>query len=358
MKYYSISLGIVIFLLINFTSCRNLVTATDMNMKTRPLKDTIGFAQYSWQMDSLMSRISLAGWKKSEVIPWKMAICPHDDYTYVGKLYPELLQNVKAPVLILIGVAHSARKLGIRDSLIFDSYVKWKGPWGLVNVSPVREELIRILSKKYAAVNDTLQMVEHSVEALIPYLQYFNRNISIVPILVPTMNPDRMQECGKALAEAIHKVADSHNWKWGLDYAIVATTDAVHYGNEDWGGSDMAYYGCDDNGNMLARDHEAVIIDSCLKGDVTIDKIRLFSDYTLKPPDYVEYKWSWCGRYSVPVALYTSFYLNEGKPIKGVLAGYSTSITSPHIPVDDLRMGVTAIATSCHWVGYAALGYR
>jgi MEMO1 family protein len=29
-----------------------------------------------------------------------------------------------------------------------------------------------------------------------------------------------------------------------------------------------------------------------------------------------------------------------------------------HIPVDDIRMGRTAIATNCHWVGYAALGYR
>lgn len=357
MKHLTLHSVIIILLLISLISCHSLSTS-DKSMKIRPLKDTVGFAQYSWQMDSLMSRISLAGWKKSEGIPWKMAICPHDDYTYVGNLYPELLQNVKAPVLILIGVAHSARKRGIRDTLIFDSYTKWKGPWGLVPVSPVREEILGQLSGKFAAVNDTLQKAEHSVEALIPYLQYFNRNISIVSVLVPSMKPDRMEACGKALAEAIRNVSESHKWKWGVDFAIIASTDAVHYGNEDWGGSDMAYFGCDESGNKLAREHEAVIIDSCLKGDITTEKIRLFSEYTLKSPDYIDYNWSWCGRYSVPLALYTSYYLNDGKPLTGTLAGYSTSITSAHIPVSDIRMGTTAIATSCHWVGYAALGYR
>ncbi len=193
---------------------------------------------------------------------------------------------------------------------------------------------------------------------LIPFLQYFNRNITIVPILVPAMSPDRMEACGKALAEAIRTVARQHSWEWGTDYAIVSTTDAVHYGTEDWGGINRACYGCDDQGNRKARDHEAVIIDSCLKGEVLPEKIRLFNSYTLNPDNFREYKWTWCGRYSVPLALYTSYYLKDHSKLTGELAGYSTSITSLHIPVDDIGMGRTAIATNCHWVGYAALGYR
>jgi MEMO1 family protein len=172
------------------------------------------------------------------------------------------------------------------------------------------------------------------------------------------MNPDRMQECGKALAGAIDKVAKKHGWKWGTDYAIVVTTDAVHYGNEDWGGVDRAYFGCDENGNKKAMDHESEIIEKCLKGKIQTDNFRLFSNYTLNPDNFREYKWTWCGRYSVPVSLYTSFFLNNSTALNGELVGYSTSITSQHIPVDDLRMGRTAIATSCHWVGYAAIGYR
>ncbi len=327
-------------------------------LKIRPLKDTVGFAQYPWQMDSLMDRIDRTGWDETVAAPWRFAICPHDDYTYVGKLYPELLNNIQAPVLILLGVAHRASQMSIEDSLVFDTYHYWKGPWKNVPVSPAREEIYSLLEGKYAIINDTLQKVEHSLESMIPFLQYFNRDISIVPVLVPAMSPDRMKECGKALADAIRVVAGKHNWVWGADYAIIVTTDAVHYGNEDWGGADMAPYGCDDKGNSLARTHEKEIIDSCLKGDVTLGKIRRFSDYTLNPDDYRIYKWTWCGRYSVPVALYTTYFLNDSIPLSGKLVGYSTSITSTHIPVDDLRMGRTAVATACHWVGYAALGYE
>jgi len=358
MKHYSLAYSFVLILLINLFSCQNKEMGKKSSYKIRPLKDTVGFAQYSWQMDSLMARMDRKGWKKSAGLPWKMVICPHDDYTYVGTLYPELLQNVKAPNLILIGVAHKAAQLRIEDSLVFDSYTDWKGPWKNVPVSPVREELYNLLSKKIAIVNDTLQKIEHSVEAMIPFLQYFNRNITIVPILVPAMNPDRMEVCGKALANAIRIVAKNHKWEWGTDFAVVVTTDAVHYGNEDWGGTDRAYFGCDEQGNVKAREHESVIIDNCLKGEVVPEKIRLFSKYTLNPENFREYKWTWCGRYSVPLALYTSYYLNDSNPLSGELIGYSTSITSPHIPVDDIGMGRTAIATNCHWVGYAALGYK
>ena len=345
-------------LMLNLLACKSDDKARTELSSVRPLKDTVGFAQYDWQMDSLMLRIKRRGWKKADGYPWKLAICPHDDYTYVGILYPELLQNIKAPNLILIGVAHKAAQLSIEDSLVFDSYSKWKGPWKEIPVSPAREQIFNLLRKKYAIINDTLQKMEHSVESMVPFLQYFDRNISIVSILVPAMSPDRMQECGRALAEAIREVAVKKRWEWGRDFAIVATTDAVHYGNEDWGGVDRAYFGCDEKGNIKAREHESEIIEKCLKGNVTPENIRLFNAYTLNPDNFREYKWTWCGRYSVPLALYTSYYLNGSIPLSGNLVGYSTSITSSPIPVDDIRMGRTAIATNCHWVGYAALGYR
>jgi MEMO1 family protein len=352
---------LVIFLCVLFSlisGCSHKETSPFEGNNTRQLIDTVGFAQYSWQMDSLMARIIRTGWKPLISEPWKLAICPHDDYTYTGALYPEVLQNIKTPNIILIGVAHKAANLGIEDSLVFGTHSHWKGPWGNISVSPVRNELYFSLKGKYAIICDTLQKVEHSLEALIPFLQYFNREISIVPILVPAMNKERMNECSKALAAAISAAVNKRGWQWGKDYAIVVTTDAVHYGNEDWGGTDRAYFGCDSTGNKKALAHEAEIIDNCLSGPITREKIRLFSDYTLNPENYREYKWTWCGRYSIPIALYTAYYLNKEKPLTGKLLGYTTSISSRHILVDDIRMGRTAIATNCHWVGYAALGYR
>jgi hypothetical protein len=109
---------------------------------------------------------------------------------------------------------------------------------------------------------------------------------------------------------------------------------------------------------MKALNHEDEIIRKCLSGKVMPENIKLFNTYTLQPDNYKNYKWTWCGRYSVPVTLYTSYYLNNSESLTGELIGYSTSIISGHIPVDDIGMGCTAIATDCHWVGYVAIAYR
>jgi AmmeMemoRadiSam system protein B len=357
MKFKYLICILTLFICVNF-GCKNSRTGDISKTKIRQLVDTVGFAQYPWQMDTIMARLERKGWKKTDGTPWKLAICPHDDYTYVGELYPEILQNIKASNLILIGVAHKAARLEVEDSLVFDTFTHWKGPWKMVDVSPAREEIYSLLSGKYAIISDTLQKVEHSVEAMIPFLQYFNKDISIIPILVPQMNPGRMQACGKALADAIRLVASRHRWEWGRDFAVIVTTDAVHYGNEDWGGSDYAFFGCDTTGNLKALNLEDEIIRKCLTGKVMPENIKLFNSYTLEPDNYRKYKWTWCGRYSVPVTLYTSYYLNNSEPLTGELIGYSTSIMSEHVPVDDIGMGHTAIATDCHWVGYAAIGYR
>ena len=51
-------------------------------------------------------------------------------------------------------------------------------------------ELFSLLKGRFAIISDTLQKVEHSVEAMIPFLQYFDKDISIISILVPAMRPD------------------------------------------------------------------------------------------------------------------------------------------------------------------------
>jgi len=339
-------------------NCRHDKAGRGPGGTTRQLVDTVGFARYGWQMDSLMARIKKTGWKEQGGSPWRLAICPHDDYTYVGSLYPEIIMNIKASTLILVGVAHKAAQLGIEDSIVFGNFSYWRGPWKAIPVSPLRDQLFEDLGGKYAILSDTLQKVEHSIEALIPFLQYFNREITIVPVLIPAMPSDRMKECARAFAGILKSIAGKNRWEWGKDFAIIVTTDAVHYGNEDWGGTDMAFFGCDSTGNRKALQHEHEIIDKTLTGNITPEKISMFSSFTLDPDNYKEYKWTWCGRYSVPFALYLSYYLDGQNALDGRLMGYSTSITSNHIPVDDIGMGRTAIATDCHWVGYAAIGYR
>ena len=333
--------------------------------------DTIGFATHAWQMDSVMARIFRL--KKSGALNayldkasdrgkyWKAAICPHDDYVYAGWLYPAVLRNIKANTVILFGVAHKAKRFNLDNRLVFDSFREWQEPYGNVKISGIREEIMQNLPKDAYIVHDSMQIVEHSVEAIVPFLQYYNHNIKIVSILVPYMPFDRMNELSDQLAASINKVLKADGLVWGKDVALVMSTDAVHYGDEEWGGQNYAQYGCDSAGFSKAVMHEKEIIDNCLVGSLSADRIKRFTGYTLKAEDYKSYKWTWCGRYSVPFGLLTAMKMQSavsGKHLSGKFVGYGTSLNQPKIVVSDLWMGRTAIATLHHWVGYAGVGYH
>jgi MEMO1 family protein len=340
------------------------------NLLVRQPVDTVGFATSQRQMDSVMARIQRGqgpllrmSLKEAGILPdepWKTIISPHDDYSYVGYLYPALFRNIKAKTIILFGVAHKARQLGIENRIVFDSYPYWKTPKGRIPVSAIREEIIQELPAGTWLVSDSLESMEHSVEALVPFIQFFRPDAEIVSILVPAMNYERAGEIAHLLAEAIHKTTGKRDWIWGADFALVISSDAVHYCDEGWGGSNYAFCGADSAGYRAAVKHEWEIIHT-LSGRFTPGKIRKFTTMTVDEKDFRTYKWTWCGRYSIPVGLLTSWVLadiSKIKPLTGFPLGYSTSIDKEPIPVKDIGMGVTAPATIHHWVGYPAIGYK
>ena len=70
------------------------------------------------------------------------AICPHDDYLYAGHVYIHVMRDIEAPLVVLFGVSHTARRRKIQDVLIFDSHSAWMGPYGECTVSPLREAVM------------------------------------------------------------------------------------------------------------------------------------------------------------------------------------------------------------------------
>lgn len=346
--------------------------AMAQKQKVRGIADKVGFAHKVEQISAVAERIKKHQAKElrkarkdaaiSDENSWRLAISPHDDYTYVGHLYPALLENVKTQTVIIFGVAHKARSLGLEDKLIFDSFTHWTGPMGKVRVSALREEIMSHLPKNVYTVNDSMQSIEHSVEAIVPFLQYHRADVEIISILVPAMSYDKMEEIAPLLADAIAKATQKDELEWGKDYSIVISTDAVHYGDEDWGGKNFAQFGTDTAGYNKALQHENKIISECLIDDLKPEKVKKFTEYTVQENDHREYKWTWCGRYSVPCGLLTAYYLQKSlkdDELYGRLVGYGTSIDGrKHIPVEDLGMGVTAPAKPRHWVGYVSIGYR
>ncbi len=366
MKKLILTNFILLFISLFFNYC-SMENETGNKKSIRGLVDTVGFAHLDWQMDSVMQRIDrlnkadLKRTEQPEGTVWKAAICPHDDYKYAGWLYEAVLRNIKAKTIILFGVAHKARKFNLENQIIFDSFDLWSGPYGPVKVSALRDSIINELPNNIYVVHDSMETLEHSVEAIIPFLQYQNRNLEIISILVPYMSYDRMNFISENLVEVISKIINKNNLTLGKDIALISSSDAVHYGDEEWGGKNYAPYGTDSSGNAQAVSHELEIINKCFNGEMTPEKIAEFYSYTVNPDDFREYKWTWCGRYSIPFGLLTAIklqsLLDENKLI-GVPIAYATSIAQKHLKVEDLRMGQTAVATPHHWVGYPAIGFK
>jgi AmmeMemoRadiSam system protein B len=346
------------------------VVAQSRQSWVRKPVDPVGFATKAWQMDSIMARIDRqygprisASLEQAGMRPfsqWKTVICPHDDYTYASWLYPAVLQNIKAETVILVGVAHKAKKFGVEDKIVFGSFEKWTEPYGPVKVSWMQAKLTNLLPSSTWIVHDSLMAEEHSLEAIVPFLQYYNRNITIIPVLVPYMSFSTMKGLSLSLAKAIWQVMQENSLMWGKDVAIVISNDAVHYGDEDWGGKNYAKFGTDSAGYRQAVNFEKELIASTLTGSLKKKKIETFFNTTVSPNDYKEYQWTWCGRYSVPFGLLLTESLSgfTHTSLKGVAISYKTSIDDHPVRVDDLKMGTTANATLRHWVGYAAIGYK
>ncbi len=360
MKKYLLFIPVILSF---FSSCGNFSKHKTM---TRGLVDTIGYAHTASQMDSVMVRIERiqkdeynGHMKFKDDGPAKAVLCPHDDYAYVGELYPSTLQNIKAGTVIIFGVAHKANKLHLENQIIFDSYDYWNGPYGKIKVSGLREKIIKELPKGIYQINDSMQAMEHSVEGILPFLQYFNHNVQIVSILVSPMSYNRMVEISMVLSKAINEATKEENLEWGKGFAFVISSDAVHYGDEDWGGKNFAYYGTACTSYPDTKEHEFEIIHS-IAGIITSDKIKKFTQFTVDDYDYKKYKWTWCGRYSVPLGLLTVNYLKQirqGSGLRGRVIGYTSSLTNMPLPLKDIGMGVTAPAYDHHWVGYAAIRY-
>ncbi|MFK7926136.1 MAG: AmmeMemoRadiSam system protein B [Bacteroidia bacterium] len=328
--------------------------------KIRPIIDTLGFGQYDWQMDSILARIDESD-KQDRSEYWSTVICPHDDYAYAAGLYSRTLAGIRAKTVLMIGVAHRAKNFDLADRIILGTHTHWAGPYGKIRVSALRNDLLNVMQASDFVVHDSMMALEHSLEAITPFLQAQNPAVEIIPILVPYMKFADMDRISEALTEGLAKIMAAKNLKWGEDIAIVISNDAVHYGDEGWGGKNLAPFGSDSLGNAQAREKDKKIIAECLSEEITTAKIKRFTEYSVQPADYKEYQWVWCGRYSVPFGMLVAnkmTLLQKGVAINGKLLDYRTSITNPHIEVSDLGMGHTAPANQHHWVAYCGIGYK
>lgn len=333
----------------------------------RGLQDTVGFSSKPNQIEAIVAlseQLEAAALQKNRekfsTNQWIAGICPHDDHLLAGRVYIHLFQNFRANRYIIFGVAHKAANWGAENVLIFDNFVKWQGPFGQIKVSSLRDELLQGLSKEYYTVNNNWQAEEHSVEGIVPFIQYYQRDAEIVSILVPYMNWNRIAQISKHLADVLAQIIQKNHWKPGEDLAFICSNDGDHYGDQDWGGRNLAPFGADDRGYLKATQQDSSLINEQLTGEITSQKLSSFCERVWGEKDLKEYKIRWCGRFAIPLGLNTINLLKmklTNAPLTGHFLRYDTSYHLGKLPLD-VGLGTTAPNHLRHWVGYSAIGYH
>ncbi|MBP7865132.1 MAG: AmmeMemoRadiSam system protein B [Acidobacteria bacterium] len=332
--------------------------------------DTTGFAPTAAAMDAVRDRsLEAARSRESQLREEKvldggtafaLAACPHDDYAYAGRLYALVLKHIRAPRVIVFGVFHKARVFDCRDKLVFDAFPAWRGPYGPIPVSPLRAELLQRLPQTDRVVSNDMHAVEHSVEAIVYFLQAFRRDVEIVPVLVPHMGWETLDGLAGRFSDALSAVMKAKGWVMGRDVALVCSVDGVHYGDAHWGPSHYCPFGADLEGyrRAAAQDREIAMT---LAGPLDPEKARRFMQRCVDPADVTRYRVTWCGRFSVPFGMVTAARVRESlglPPLSGAILDCGTSVSEAGIDVSDIPgMGVTAPANFHHFVGYTAIGW-
>jgi len=143
-------------------------------------------------------------------------VSPHAGYVYSGPVAAETIARVKVPdTVVILGPNHHGRglplALGLED---------WRMPMGNV---PVNKKLASLILERSEIIreDEIAQQYEHSLEVQVPFLQYFNRSLQIVPIVVSHVSYGVCQAAARDLAASIRDFSEP--------VLLLASTDMTHY---------------------------------------------------------------------------------------------------------------------------------
>jgi AmmeMemoRadiSam system protein B len=282
-------------------------------------------------------------------------ICPHDDFSFAGRVYRRVLPLVTARTVVLIGVFHGYRRFGEHDRLVFDPYRLWTAPDGPVPVSALRAALLARLPREDWTQDSTAHDAEHSLEPLVCWLRHIHPDLEIVPIIVPASHFDRLETLADHLAAALEAEMAARHWQLGRDLAIAISADGIHYGPDfkqaAFGEGGVAAYQ-----QAVAKDH--ALLGGPLRGPLTVAGIRALYGTFVDPDHPDDYRWTWCGRFSVPLGLLTLERLARGAGgATGHPVAYATSISGPELGLRDIGMSPSSPSNLYHFVGYPGAAF-
>ncbi len=145
-------------------------------------------------------------------------VSPHAGYMYSGKVAGKVFGKIEAPdTAIILGPNHTG--LGAPISLYpGESFIT---PLGEAKVD---EELREALSQTCPLLTPDVQAHEHehSIEVQVPFLQFLNPLVKIVPICLSYISIKEVKELGEAISKAVKSFPEKK-------VLIVASSDFSHY---------------------------------------------------------------------------------------------------------------------------------
>lgn len=146
-------------------------------------------------------------------------ISPHAGFIYSGPTaaagYRLLRDYPQIRTALIIGFKHQVDYKGIA---IWDRGA-WQTPLGVTQIDTELASKIRRASK-YIASGESYFYGEHSLETQLPFLQYVNPEIKIVPLQIGLQEKKMIDELVRVVPEAIGE---------RKDVVIIASTDLTHY---------------------------------------------------------------------------------------------------------------------------------
>ncbi len=144
--------------------------------------------------------------------PLRALIMPHAGYKYSGltaSYVTHVLKGKSFSKIILLGPDH---RIGFPDCVVSDADT-WQTPSGLIKIHENAAELRRN-SNMFTSFQAS-DKAEHSIEVILPFLQYFIKDFKLVPIVMGPCDTDRV-------ASAVSSFIDK-------DTLVVASSDLSHY---------------------------------------------------------------------------------------------------------------------------------
>lgn len=336
-----------------------LTSAPVWAQEVRPIRDDVGFCWDAAQMIRLVEYLKEHDDGLPPAGPLVAGISPHDDYLYAGRVYYPLFKSLRGKEVVIFGVTHGSVRKEVGDPqrvIVLDEYPRWKGIGNDIEPSPLRNYIRQHLEEGCLLVSNDCHRLEHSIEALLPFLQYFNPQVRITPIMVTAMPLDRMEQVSELLSSAIASYIRENSLEPGKDIAFLISSDANHYGKDFSNtpfGEDSAAHRCGTElDRTFARDYLTGRIEKSKIADLT---------RTIWGDKFTESKNTlWCGRYSIPFGMLTAMKTVRkatGKDLYGTLLKYSDTYSEGVLPLTKTGMGLTAPFSLKHWVGFFSAGY-